>query len=176
MFRQQELEQNESKALTFYHNFLLGHGKDQSIDSYLDFIKFTRYNLIDTPIIGLEEGETFDSIISRKGDQSIGKSAYARAALISPDVRSITLAFESDDPGMVWLNGQAIHLFPVDKSAASNRAQASLKAGENILTVRIDNLRGPWFFNDRIVENGDGVAIQLPSTKSQQKADNTTTP
>lgn len=176
MFRQQELERNESKALNVYHNFILGHGKDQSLGSYLDFIKFKRYDLIDTPIIGLEEGETFDSILSRKGSQSIGKSAYARVALISLDVRSITLAFESDDPGMVWLNGQAIHLFPVDQPDSSNRAQASLKAGENILTIRVDNLRGSWFFNAQIVENGDGVGIQLPTVNSQQTADNKTTP
>ncbi len=167
ILQQQELERNKSKALTSYHNFLLGHGIDQSLDSYFDFIKFKGYNPIDTHIIGLEEGETFDSILSRKGNQSIGKSAYARTALVSPDVCSVTLAFESDDPGMVWLNGQAIHLFPVDQPTSPNRAQASLKAGKNILTVRVDNLRDSWFFNARIVENADGVAIQSPFTNPQ---------
>ena len=167
-----ELGPNESKTFRSYRNSLLDLNRE-SLDAYFNFIK---YSGSDNPIIGLEEGETFDSILSREGNQSIGKSAYARVALISPDVRSITLAFESDDPGMVWLNGQAIHLFPVDSSESPNRAQASLRAGENILTVRIDNLRGSWFFNAQIVENGDGVTIQSPPANTQQKADNTTTP
>ncbi len=168
----QELELNESKTFRHYRNSLLDVNRE-SLAAYFNFVK---YSGSDNPIIGLEEGETFDSILSRKANQSIGKSAYARTTLISPDVRSVTLAFESDDPGMVWLNSQAIHLFPVDKSDDPNRAQSSLKAGENILTVRIDNLRGPWFFNAQIIQNGDGISIQLPSTKSQQKADNKTTP
>ena len=172
MLQLQGPEPNGSKTFRSYRNSLLDVNRE-SLDAYFNFVK---YSGSDNPIIGLEEGETFDSILSRKGNQSIGKSAYARATLISPDVRSVTLAFESDDPGMVWLNGQAIHLFPVDKATSPNRAQASLKAGENILTVRVDNLRDSWFFNARIVENGDGIRIQLPSTKSQQKADNTTTP
>lgn len=165
-------------AAFFYFDFLHDLVEDPSLDSYFDFIEFLEMDLemeSGNPILEFEEDTTFDSILSLKGNQSIGKSAYARTALISPEARSITLAFESDDPGMVWLNGQAIHLFPVDSSAAPNRAQASLKAGKNILTVRVDNLRGSWFFNARIVET-DGVAIPLPSTESQQKADNKTTP
>lgn len=172
MLQLQEPEPNGSKTFRSYRTSLFDVNRE-SLDAYFNFVK---YSGSDNPIIGLEEGETFDSILSRKRNQSIGKSAYARVALISPDARSITLAFENDDPGMVWLNGQAIHLFPVDKSASLNRAQASLKAGENMLTIRIDSLRGPWFFNARIVENGDGISIQLPSTKSQQKTDNKTTP
>lgn len=172
MLQLQESDPNGSKTFRSYRNSLLDVNRE-SLDAYFNFVK---YSGSDNPIIGLEEGETFDSILSREGNQSIGKSAYARVALISPDVRSITLAFESDDPGMVWLNGQAIHLFPVDSSESPNRAQASLKAGKNILTVRVDNLRGSWFFNARIVENGDGVTIQSPPANTQQKADNTTTP
>ena len=167
------------EAAFFYFDFLHELVEDPSLDSYFDFIEFLEMDLemeSGNPLLDFEEDTTFDSILSSKGNQSIGKSAYARAALMSPDVRSIALAFESDDPGMVWLNGQAIHLFPVDSSESPNRAQASLKAGENILTVRIDNLRGSWFFNAQIVENGGDIRIQLPSANSQQKADNTTTP
>ena len=167
------------EAAFFYFHSLYELVEAPSLDSYFDFVEFLEMDLemeSGNPILDFEEDTTFDSILSRKRNQSIGRSAYARAALISPDVRSITLAFEIDDPGMVWLNGQAIHLFPVDKSDSPNRAQASLKAGENILTVRIDNLRGAWFFNAQIIQNGDGIRVQLPSTKSQQKADNKTTP
>ena len=166
-------------AAFFYFHSLYELAEAPSLDSYFDFIEFLEMDLemeSGNPILDFEEDTTFDSILSRKRNQSIGRSAYARAALISPDVRSITLAFESDDPGMVWVNGQAIHLFPVDKPDSPNRAQASLKAGENILTVRIDNLRGAWFFNAQIIQNSDGIHVQLPSTKSQQKADNKTTP
>ena len=111
--------------------------------------------------------------------------AYARTTLISPDERSITLAFETDDPGKVWINDEEIRFMPPPIVQNHASASVSLKAGENRLTVKVPNYPSnnrmsdapsTWFFNIRIAENADSMAIQPLDSTPQQKADTAPNP
>lgn len=94
------------------------------------------------------------------GGQSSNAVAYAVAAFDSPRaVQNATLLFGSDDGAVVWLNGKRIH--SISKIRGVNPDEdvvpnISLKAGRNLLVVKVGQGVGGW---------GLCVRVQLPNGK-----------
>ena len=77
-------------------------------------------------------------------------AAYLWAVIISPDAREITLRFDSDDQGIIWLNGQKV--FEHSREGVGGGAvqidrhtiPITLKQGENTILIKVCNAMQNW--------------------------------
>ncbi len=98
------------------------------------------------------------------------KSAFALAEIYSPEERKVTLAHGSDDWSRVWVNGEEVlsnaqsRICLVDQ----DRAEVTLRAGNNRILVHCANISNAWEFTLSIVENGEGLKVALPEVAGQQ--------
>ncbi len=92
--------------------------------------------------------------------------AYARVLIRSEREQKVILSFGSDDGLKVWLDGQVVH----EKNATralncdGDQVQATLKAGDNALMVKVTQGGGDWSLCCKIgaVEGGpaEGVSFE----------------
>ena len=68
-------------------------------------------------------------------------AAYAWTIVSSPDERDITIRFDSDDQGIIWLNGDEVFRHDRTGGARVDRytVPATLKQGENTILVKVCN-------------------------------------
>ncbi len=81
-------------------------------------------------------------------------AAYVWAIVISPDERDITMRFDSDDQGTVWLNGKQVfnHLRTSGERIDRYTIPVTLKQGENTILVKICNSSQGWGFYMRLTD------------------------
>ena len=81
-------------------------------------------------------------------------AAYVWAIVISPDKRDITMRFDSDDQGTVWLNGKQVfnHLRTSGERIDRYTIPVTLKQGENTILVKICNSSQGWGFYMRLTD------------------------
>ena len=85
--------------------------------------------------IGLSRGDVDDH------------SSYALITLESVTAQSnVTMQAGSDDSIKIWLNGEVVHNNPMDRGAEDfqDRFKVDLKEGDNLLLVKVSELRGWW--------------------------------
>ncbi len=95
------------------------------------------------------EGRVYDTV------------AYAMIFLHSPDARTAQIALGSDDGVRVWLNGTRVHDNQVGRaySPRQDRFPVELRAGRNVLCIRIDQQGGDWAFGAHL-ETTDGAPMR----------------
>ena len=81
-------------------------------------------------------------------------AAYAWAVIISPGERDIVLRFDSDDQGLVWLNGKKVfeHFRTSGVQLDRYTFSVTLKKGENTLLVKVGNAWLAWDFYLRLTD------------------------
>ena len=99
-------------------------------------------------------------------------SAYALINIISThDQNDIQMGVGSDDAIKVWLNGTVVHRNDVDRrtSGIQDRFRVNLKAGNNLLLVKVSDNWGNWgmFFKIYLDEADFTTAIPKAKTDSQ---------
>ncbi|MDE0315696.1 MAG: tetratricopeptide repeat protein [Candidatus Poribacteria bacterium] len=81
-------------------------------------------------------------------------AAYVWAVVISPDEREITFRFDSDDQGVIWLNGKRV--FSHDRTSGTRldryTVPVTLKQGENTILMKICNSTQSWDFFLRLTD------------------------
>ncbi len=81
-------------------------------------------------------------------------AAYVWAVVISPDERDITFRFDSDDQGVIWLNGKQVFKHDRTSGARLDRhsVPVTLKQGENPILMKICNSTQSWDFFLRLTD------------------------
>lgn len=85
-------------------------------------------------------------------------AAYVWAVVISPDERDITFRFDSDDQGIIWLNGKKV--FEHSRASVGGGAvqidrhtiPVTLKQGENTILLKVCNASQTWDFYMRLTD------------------------
>ena len=88
-------------------------------------------------------------------------AAYAWAIVISPDERDITMRFDSDDQGTVWLNGKQVFYHDRTSGVQIDRytIPVTLKQGENTILIKVCNSRQTWDLYMRLTD-ADGNSFE----------------
>lgn len=94
------------------------------------------------------------------GKRHYNAAAYALSYLHAPRDLDVVLALGSDDGLIVWLNGVEVHRNKIGRpySPRQDRVPARLKAGANVLLMKINQGGGDWGFGAH-VETADGQPI-----------------
>ncbi len=81
-------------------------------------------------------------------------ATYASAIVSSPDERDITIRFDSDDQGIVWLNGKGVFKHDRMSGAQVDRYNfpATLQKGENTILVKVCNASIYTYFFMRLTD------------------------
>lgn len=94
--------------------------------------------------------------------------AYAMTFVHSDHNRDVRLALGSDDGVAVWVNGELVHTNDVQRGYGSmqDSVPIRLRAGRNILLLKITQARGAWAFGAHLLESDldrqvEGVEISL---------------
>lgn len=88
-------------------------------------------------------------------------SAYAAITVRSPEARQAIVSAGSDDGLKVWINGQRVISHDIARGAVpgDDRANVNLRAGDNLVLVRVTQGGGGWgFYLDLL--GLDGLPIQ----------------
>ena len=108
-------------------------------------------------------------------DQDINNhSSYALITLESSTEQSdVTMLAGSDDAIKVWLNGEVVHNNPVDRPAGDfqDKFKINLKAGDNLLMVKVSELFGSW---SMFVGIDADVIVKQPSNDTVGKTTTST--
>ena len=91
--------------------------------------------------------------------------AYLWAVVISPDARDITFRFDSDDQGIIWLNGEKV--FEHSRASVGGGAvqidrhtiPVTLKQGENTILIKVCNASQTWDMYLRLTD-ADGNSLE----------------
>lgn len=80
--------------------------------------------------------------------------AYAYAEIISPDDRTITLTFGSDDGAKLWVNNQELYSEHIQRAAVADDVfiETELKKGVNTLLIKVENIAMGWGAVIRMVD------------------------
>ncbi len=98
-------------------------------------------------------------------EQGVGRHTqccvYAKTTLVAPAEQDVLLAFGSDDGIKVWLNGRLIHDLWTTRghTPAQDVVKAHLKAGPNVLLVKITNEGTHWAFSCQVTRP-DGLPVE----------------
>ncbi len=92
-------------------------------------------------------------------------AAYVWAIVISPDERDITFRFDSDDQGIIWLNGKKV--FEHSRASVGGGAAqidrhtipVTLKQGENTILIKVCNSSQTWDLYMRLTD-ADGNSFE----------------
>ena len=81
-------------------------------------------------------------------------ATYAWAIVSSPDERDITIRFDSDDQGIIWLNGNEVFRHDRMGGAKVDRftVPVTLKQGENTILVKVCNATLQTYFFMRLTD------------------------
>ena len=81
-------------------------------------------------------------------------ATYATAIVSSPDKRDITIRFDSDDQGIVWLNGKGVFRHDRMSGAQVDRYNfpVTLQKGENTILVKVCNASIYTYFFMRLTD------------------------
>ena len=81
-------------------------------------------------------------------------AAYAWTNVISPDERDVVIRFDSDDQGIVWLNGEKVfeHFRTSGVQIDRYTIPVTLKKGENSILVKVGNVWLNWDFYLRLTD------------------------
>ncbi len=100
-------------------------------------------------------------------DPTDASAAYFWTIVVSPEERDVTVRFDSDDQGTVWLNG--IQEYKHDRTGAEQIDRYSfpitLKQGKNTLLLKVCNSTQGWGFYFRITDD-DGMPFDDLTYKS----------
>ncbi len=95
------------------------------------------------------------------GEEDDWRIAYAFAIVTSPDEREVQLRFDSDDQGVIWLNG--IEVFSHTKTNTAEidnyTIPVTLNAGKNSILIKVCEEIGGWGFYLRITDT-DGNSFE----------------
>ncbi len=82
-------------------------------------------------------------------------AAYFWAIAVSPEERNVTIRFDSDDHGTVWLNGKQVHKKDGSRGQRIDRHSfpVTLKQGENKFLLKVCNSTQAWGFYFRITDD-----------------------
>lgn len=82
-------------------------------------------------------------------------AAYFWTIVISPEERDVTIRFDSDDQGTVWLNGKQEYKHDRTSGDRIDRYSfpVTLKQGENTLLLKVCNSSQGWAFYFRITDD-----------------------
>lgn len=117
-----------------------------------------------------------DAHVEPNGFVNLGKAiggnwriAYLRTRIHSKKARKAILWLGSDDGCKVWLNGKVVHNAPKPRApvADDERIPVQLKAGDNVLVLKVDQLAGQWGVFARLDEHLDPAK---PKPKTREKA------
>ncbi len=88
--------------------------------------------------------------------------AYLHAELVSPTEQDVTLRLGSDDGVAVWVNGQRVHANNAARPVRvdEDTAQAHLRAGPNVIVLKISQGGGGWGCCLRVTD-GQGAPVVL---------------
>lgn len=117
--------------------------------------------------------DNVNRVVNRIGlsnDRGLNRhSAYALINIRSSrERRNVAMGVGSDDSVKVWLNGKVVHINKVDRATTGvqDRFRANLKAGDNLLLVKVsDNLWNWGMFFDIYLETDD-FSTALPMRTS----------
>ncbi len=92
-------------------------------------------------------------------------AAYLWTVVISPDARDITFRFDSDDQGIIWLNGKKV--FEHSRESVGGGAvqidrhtiPVTLKQGENTILIKVCNATQTWDMYMRLID-ADGNSFK----------------
>ena len=113
--------------------------KYEGVDEQISWRKFT--------------DDVFDGFIDL-GSNNNWRVSYAYATVTSPDEREVFFRFSSDDQGKIWLNGREIFADATAQTAILDRnvIPVTLKAGKNIILVKVCNEEIDWGFYLRVTD------------------------
>ncbi len=110
-------------------------------------------------------------------DPTDGSAAYFWAIVVSPEERDVTIRFDSDDQGTVWLNGK--QEYKHDRTSAERidryNFPVKLKQGENTILVKVCNSTQGWGFYFRITDD-EGMPFDDLTYKSEDELLSATPP
>ena len=104
-------------------------------------------------------------------------AAYFWAIVVSPEERDVTIRFDSDDQGTVWLNGKQEYKHDRTSGEIIDRYAfpVKLKQGENTILVKVCNSTQRWGFYFRITDD-DGLPFNDLTYKSEDELLSATPP
>ena len=99
-----------------------------------------------------------------------GSAAYFWAIVVSPEERDVTIRFDSDDQGTVWLNGKQEYKHDRTSAEIIDRYSfpVKLQQGENTILVKVCNSTQGWGFYFRITDD-DGMPFNDLTYKSEDE-------
>ena len=118
--------------------------------------------------------DNVNSVVNRTGlssDTSLNDyAAYALINVLSPrDQANVEMGVGSDDSVKVWLNGEVVHMHDVSRrtTGIQDRFRINLKAGDNLLMVKVTDNSGNWgLFVDIYLEANRFTTI-LPTATAE---------
>lgn len=103
------------------------------------------------------EYRSLDGHYNILGDND-SSAAYFWAIVVSPDQRDVTIRFDSDDQGTIWLNGKKVFSHHRTSGVYLDRytIPCTLNQGENTILLKVCNSMQAWGFYFRFT-NADGM-------------------
>ena len=104
------------------------------------------------------------------GESNNWSLAYVWTIVFSPKKQDIVLRFDSDDQGIIWINGTEVfsHYRTSGTQMDRYKIPVTLKQGENTILVKISNSSMSWDFYMRLTDK-DGNPIQGLTYKSAEE-------
>ncbi len=120
--------------------------KYEGIDGQISWEKFT--------------DDAFDGFIDL-GRNINWRVSYAWTTVTTPDEREVQLRFGSDDQAKIWFNGKKVFAFSQFRWAVVDEdiIPVTLKAGKNIILVKVCNEERSWGFYLRVTDV-DGKPVE----------------
>jgi hypothetical protein len=105
-----------------------------------------------SPASGIDFGEIFG------GDKKV---AYAACYIESPETQECILSLGSDDGFKIWLNHKPVATKSIIRGCKpdSDQFPVTLKKGQNLLLVKIDQCSGGWKFTLRFLNKDNKIPV-----------------
>ncbi|MFA5264407.1 MAG: hypothetical protein WC378_11330 [Opitutaceae bacterium] len=123
--------------------------------------KSTRSGDASAEIVSFQDFVDFNQVYGINYSHGVSQVAvYALCEIISDQARNAWLAHTSDDGSVVWLNGEQCYIWPGRSSVerALDAIPLKLRAGKNLLMVKVANFDGGWALKERLEPDLDSAA------------------
>ena len=103
------------------------------------------------PAVATGQPFVFDLLVVLGGEQRVG---YVRTWFRAEKAQDARLELGTDDGVKAWLNGQVVHQNNTGRACVpgQDKAQVKLRAGWNLLLVKVTQCVGPWSFCARLAQ------------------------
>jgi len=109
----------------------------------------------------------FNALLGAESEDSV---AYAVTLVVAPrELTGVRMKTGSDDQAKVYLNGREVFKYTEERAADKDQdtTEVTLRAGVNVLVVKVVNVKADWSFCVRFTDKDDRPLTTLQSKTAE---------